>query len=170
MMWPAAVLALLLALGHAAPARADDVTFYDEVRPLPSAVAAAIMCDRVDSGGMARPFAGGFVFSARCPSNHANEVKGLVFAEDAEGNGAKTLLFPYPKGADPADSLSNVRFYPQSRELTELWVNPEDDICRTEGRWRLEGAARAPRLIYWRETRDCDGKRGWRVLIDRRRG
>jgi hypothetical protein len=35
----------------------------------------------------------------------------------------------------------------QAREVSELFVNPEERICRTEGRWRLttaDLAGRAP--------------------------
>jgi hypothetical protein len=80
------------------------------------------------------------------------------------------LRFPGPHArAKPAEELSNVRWYPAMRELTELFVDPERKVCRTEGRWRLDGKPLRARLVFWRETRDCDGKRGWRTVVDRRR-
>lgn len=83
----------------------------------------------------------------------------------------RRMMFPRPgrkSETNPADSLSNTRFFPKQRELTELLIQPESEICRTEGRWRLDARAQ-PRLINWRQTRDCKGKKDWRVLVDKRR-
>jgi hypothetical protein len=41
----------------------------------------------------------------------------------------------------------------------------ERAVCRSEGRWRLEGPSLRPRLLFWRETRDCEGRKGWRILV-----
>ncbi|MGE5261128.1 MAG: hypothetical protein ACM3MH_09665 [Actinomycetota bacterium] len=36
---------------------------------------------------------------------------------------------------------------------------------RTEARWKLEGKKRKPKLVFWRETKNCEGKKGWVVLV-----
>ncbi len=40
----------------------------------------------------------------------------------------------------------------------------DQSFCRSEGRWRLEGVKRKPKLVFWRETKDCEGKQGWVVV------
>jgi hypothetical protein len=68
-----------------------------------------------------------------------------------------------------ADTISNIRWFPETREIGEIFVDRESaPICRTEARWRLEGEKRTPELVYWRETKDCDGKQGWVVLVGKR--
>ena len=115
-----------------------------------------------------RPFAGGYVFAWRCPGNHANYIQALVFAADPQGRDARLLSFPGPGRSAPQEELANVRWFAHRREITSLSVNPEDDrVCRVEARWRLVGGAPQPRLIFWRETPDCAGKRGWRVRVRR---
>jgi hypothetical protein len=160
---------LFLTLASPAFAQTDGATLLD-TRDVPKAVSDKIDCDGPDSGVTRRPFAGGLVFAARCPGNNANYIQALVFAEDTQGANARRLMFPRPgkkSETNPADSLSNIRWFPKARELTELFVDPESDICRTEGRWRLDAKAQ-PQLIYWRQTRDCKGRSGWRVVVDRR--
>jgi hypothetical protein len=117
-----------------------------------------------------RPFAGGFVFAWRCPGNNANYMQALVFAPREDGTNAKRLSFPDVRRRNPAfTEVSNVRFDPAAREITHLLVDDEAPrICRSEARWRLTGETPEPRLIYWRETRDCKGRRGWRVVLDKR--
>jgi ketosteroid isomerase-like protein len=39
---------------------------------------------------------------------------------------------------------------------------------RTQARWRLEGERRLPKLVFWRETKDCEGKTGWVVVVGTR--
>ena len=160
---------LLLMFVTAAFAQTDDSVSIGW-KDAPQAVTEKIDCGMEPSFVTRRPFAGGFVFAAQCPGNHANYIQALVYTDDEQGGKARLLLFPGPgKKSDPADSLSNIRWFPKQREVTELFVNPEsDDICRSEGRWRLDAKAQ-PQLIYWRQTRDCQGKSGWRVVVDRRR-
>jgi hypothetical protein len=159
--------ALLVSPPSASALEVDGVALLGPDDPLPSAVLEQVTCGGDDQPlGTRRPFAGGFVFTARCPGNHANDIAALVFAENEDGSGARLIRFARPKG-EPSEELSNVRWDAARREVSELFVNPEDGICRTEGRWRLTGAK--AELIFWRQTRDCDGKRGWRVLVDRRK-
>ena len=160
----------LLTLASPAVAQTDGSVSIDW-KDAPPAVVEKIDCGMEPSFVTRRPFAGGVVFAAQCPGNHANCIQALVYADDAEGANARRLMFPRPgkkSETNPADSLSNIRWYPKARELTELIVEPESDICRTEGRWRLDAKA-MPQLIYWRQTRDCKGRSGWRVLVDRRK-
>jgi len=42
-------------------------------------------------------------------------------------------------------------------------------ICKAEGAWRLEGKNPQPGLVFWRQTRDCDGKTGWQTMVSRKR-
>lgn len=148
----------------------EGVRFYDKTNRMPAAVTEQVTCDMVEPGaGIGQPFAGGFLFRVRCPSNHANHNQALVLADDEDGRGARLLRFPQPdRKAAPAEEISNVQLFPQTRELTEISVDPENEkICRTEGRWRLAATDKQPTLVFWRETRDCDGKRGWRVIVKR---
>jgi hypothetical protein len=136
----------------------------------PKTVVEKIDCGMEPSFVTRRAFAGGFVFAAQCPGNHANYIQALVYADNADGANARLLLFPRPgnkSDSNPADSLANIRWYPKAREVTELFVDPESKICRTEGRWRLDAKAQ-PQLVFWRQARDCKGKSGWCVAVDRR--
>lgn len=160
-----APLFMALAIGAA---RAEKIDVYETVDPAPDAIAALVTCDPVGASAHVIPFAGGVLFKMRCPGNNANYRQGFVFAQDKAGTGAHTLLFPVPGGAEPQDALSNSRLIIKRAEITELSVNPEVAICRTEGRWRLEGPERTPRLLFWRETKDCEGRKGWRVRVNTR--
>lgn len=66
----------------------------------------------------------------------------------------------------PIDALSNIGWHADGI-VSELFIDPEaiDGPCRHEARWRLEGPQPEPVLLFWRETDDCDGKDGWRVLV-----
>lgn len=160
-------IALLASLASATALEVDGVTVFGQGDPLPATVLKQVNCGGEDQPqGTRRAFAGGFIFTARCPGNHANEIQALVFAAKEDGSEAQLIRFARPKG-DPAEELSNVRWDAARREVSELFVNPEEDICRTEGRWRLTGSK--AQLMFWRQTRDCKGKRGWRVLVDRQK-
>jgi len=161
----AVILVASSGLGASVQAQVSDSESL-ATQEVPQAVAEQITCDGPDIGMMGRVFAGGVVFTATCPGNHANYIQALVYANDAQGTNARLLMFPRP-GDDPADSLSNIRWFPETHEVTEIFVDPESKICRTEGRWRVEAEGR-PKLIFWRQTRDCDGKKGWRIVTDRR--
>jgi hypothetical protein len=164
------VLAAVVLIVSSAHAQTSDQVTLDP-KDVPKPVAEKIDCEGPKTFVMRRPFAGGVVFAAPCPGNHANSIQALVYADNAQGANARRLMFPRPgkkSEVNPADSLSNIRWFPQTRELTELFVDPESDLCRTEGRWRLN-AKTQPHLMFWRQTRDCAGKTGWRVLVDRRK-
>jgi hypothetical protein len=161
-------LPAVLAWLAAAPAGAGEVFSYID-QPLPETVVAQTECaDDLQPYPTRRAFAAGVVFAIRCPGNNANYVEALVWAHDETGAGARLLLFPTPRsgdGEDPLDSLSNIRWISETAEVAQIFVNPEETICRTEGRWRIgEGE---PELVHWRQTADCDGSGGWEVVVDR---
>jgi hypothetical protein len=153
--------------------RAQEKAVIVPARDIPATVRAQADCD-VEEGAHAsrRTFAGGTVFALKCPGNNQNWIQTLVFATDDKGTNARSLRFPGVPGssdADRATELSNIRWYPRLRELSEIFVDPEQgDICRTERRWRLTGKPPQPQIVFMRETRDCDGKGGWRVVFDAR--
>lgn len=132
----------------------------------PKAVLAAVACDSVLDYVMREPFAGGWLWQSKCPSNHANEIAAQVFSRDKNGKDAKLIRFPTPSRAQ-LEEISNVEVFPTTREFNSLFVNPEDKtVCRTEARWIARDPLK-PRLVFWRETKDCDGKKGWRVIVNR---
>lgn len=139
---------------------------------LPGAVVAASTCsDSSDWSSTRRAFAGGVIFTVKCPGNNANYIEELIWARDADGKDARVLAFPSPDkryGGEPATGLSNIRWHAEAMEVKEIAVDQEQDICRSEGIWRLEGVLPEAKNVYWRETRDCDGKEGWKVLVDER--
>lgn len=157
----------------AATEMGDGTTLFGEDTPLPATVVALQDCGGESRLGSRRPFAGGFVFAIRCASNNENLNQTLVFARDAQGHDAWPLLFPGPGGRREGfeDVLSNIRWYPDKSEIGELAVDNDPDsrpiqnVCRSEGRWRLEGERPTPKLVFWRETWDCEGKTGWTVVV-----
>jgi hypothetical protein len=167
-----AVFAAAVLTGGSAAAQ-DEVFLFDQDNAMPERVRALMACE-YDPGdfGTRRPFANGFVFASRCPGNNENEIQSLVYAVSEDGAIARLLRFPHPgqKGPNnPAASIANARYDPAAREIGEIAVDRESPICRTEGRWRLVGRELRPELVFWRETRDCDGKRGWSVVVDKSR-
>ena len=60
---------------------------------------------------------------------------------------------------------------PDKNEIGGLAVDSDPDsrptpnVCRRQGRWQLEGQLREPRLVFWRETADCEGKTGWTAMV-----
>lgn len=167
----AGLLAVGLALGCAgahAQADGDDILLDASKGEVPAAVIEQVACG-TDPGTVTRKaFAGGHVFLWQCPGNHANWIQAVVYATREDGADARLLTFPQAGKRGVAEELSNIRWFATRNELTSLFVDPETTICRTEGRWRLDGTPLVPRLIFWRETRDCNGRRGWRTLVDRR--
>ena len=131
----------------------------------PKEVLAAIKCDEVVDYVTREPFARGWLWESKCPSNHANEITAQVFSQTKDGKDAKLIRFPVPKGA-PLEEISNTEVFPANREFNALFVDPEDKkVCRTEARWIAKDPLK-PKLVFWRETKDCDGKTGWRVLVN----
>jgi hypothetical protein len=163
-------MALGVATALAQPVQSDDVSVSKS--DIPKAVATQVDCGATPESILRKPFADGFIFRWACASNHANQIEALVYATNVNGTDARLLRFPMPgqpSKVKPATELANIEWFPQTRELTSVFVDPESRICRREGRWRLEGKKITPHLIFWRETRDCDGKRGWRTLLDQTR-
>ena len=161
----------LLLFGIAvAHAQSGDTTIIDR-KDIPSAVSAQVACGTEPENITRRPFAGGFVFAWVCPGNNANYIQALVFATNESGEGAALLRFPQAaRKGEPMEELSNIRWDAKARIVSQLFVDPESRICRSEARWRLNGTPPKPELIFWRETRDCSGKRGWSVLVNKGKG
>jgi hypothetical protein len=165
----AAFVVLLVFACAAARAEGADIVAHSDI---PAAVMAAVQCDDTGQDMLREPFAGGVLFRWQCPGSSANLIQALVFADDNDGRGARLLKFPRPghhkRGTGPSTELSNVRLILQSREIAEIFVVPEGGgYCRFEGRWRLSGEARKPVLVSYRQTRDCEGRRGWIKLFPR---
>lgn len=171
---PAPLLLLGLSLAFAAEATEldDGTVLFGEHNPMPAAVLALQDCEANErSHASRRRFADGFIFAVKCASNHENWVETLIFSERVDGGDGWVLWFPMPrKHGGPQELLANIGWYPDENELGETFVDRDIDrddksYCRREGRWRLEGPKRTPKLVFWRETQDCDGKTGWVVLV-----
>lgn len=163
-----AILAFALCL--AAHASAQDVDIVKRTEA-PKEVLDAIACDHVLDYVTRQPFAGGWLWQSKCPGNHANEVAAQVFSHREDGKDAKLIRFPTPhKGRNMLlEEISNVEVFPAAREFNHLFVDPEDEtVCRTEARWIARDPLK-PGLVFWRETKDCDGKRGWRVRVNKKK-
>lgn len=138
-----------------------------DAKDVPETVKQQVDCGTDANDVTRRPFAGGFVFAWRCPGNHANSMQALVFATDKDGVGARLLKFPTPHRKTDTE-ISNVRWFPKTSEVSQIFVDPETRICRIESRWRLTGKNAEPVLTHWRQTRDCKGHRGWVTLVNRK--
>ena len=114
--------ASLVSFAAAATELEDGTFLFDADSPLPSDVLALEECGaEEDPFATRQPFAGGFVFTIRCPGNNANYMQTLIFAEDEEGKGAGLLRFPQPseRGGGTQDTISNIRWYPDKNEIGE---------------------------------------------------
>jgi len=173
----AVCLAVTLLSSAAAAMELEDGTFlFDAATPVPPAVMALQDCGANDrTFASRRPFADGFLFAIQCPGNNENSVQTLIFAEAEDGTGARLLFFAGPGDRREGfeELVSNVHFYPEKNEIGAIAVDsdpesrPTPSICRTESRWRLEGQPPEPKLVFWRETADCAGATGWKVLVGR---
>ena len=170
-MRPILSLALLVMLVSPARAQSSD----DSTIPrsdIPKAVAGAVSCGTEPEFITREAYAGGWLWKWQCAGNHANYIQAHVFSRGKDGSGAQAIRFPTPhRGKDAwLDELSNGEFFPAAREFNHLFVDPENGrVCRTEARWVASRDPAKPQLVFWRETRDCEGKGGWRVLINRER-
>jgi hypothetical protein len=165
----AAVAVIVALVANAAPglaqSSADRETLAD--KEVPGAVASRMRC-KTPSGPMTRrPFAGGFVFIQSCADGAAPLVA-VVYATDRDGAGARVLQFHRPEGRRMS-ALATVAFLPAENEISGTTGRLTRRICRAEGRWRMEGKQPSPGLVYWRQTRDCEGKTGWRTVLGRAR-
>jgi hypothetical protein len=134
----------------------DDDFYFNETTPTPAAVLALQDCEANErTNAHRKTFAGGFVFAIQCASNHENWVETLIFAEHEDGAGGRLLEFPLPdhRGGGTQDTLANIRWHPNTNEIGEIFVDREVEervdrnVCRTEGRWRLEDARAEARVL-----------------------
>jgi len=163
-----AVLAAIVALtanatpGFAQPS-ADVQTLVD--KDVPGTVTSRMRCKSPSGSMTRRPFADGFVFTQSCTDTGEPLVR-IVYATDRAGAGARVLQFHRPEGRRMS-ALATVAF--ADNEISGTAGRLTRRICRAEGRWRMEGKQPAPSLVYWRHTRDCEGKTGWQTLTGRTR-
>jgi len=136
-------------------------------KDVPSSVTSRLRCSKPSGPVTVRAFAGGFVFSQACPSGTDTPDR-LVFATDKNGAGARLLQFVRPEGRRVSE-LGNTTFTPADTEIAGTIGRLSRRICRAEGSWRMEGKNPQPALVFWRQTRDCDGKTGWQTMVNRKR-
>lgn len=162
-----AILAMLAAVATAAAQSVskDDAETMAE-KDVPSAVTSRMQCKSPSGPVTRRSFAGGFVFNQTCTTSSGQQDR-LVFAIDRNGKNARLLLFHRPEGRR-VSGLGNVTFASAENEISGTVGRLTRRICRAEGRWQMEGKQPSPSLVYWRQTRDCDGKSGWQVMLNRK--
>lgn len=163
-----AIVAMAAVTVAAAPSLAQSAnaeTLGD--KDVPGAVASSMKC-KSPSGAMTRqPLAGGFVFIRSCADSMEPQVR-VVYATGRDGAGARVLQFHRPEGRRMS-ALATVSVLPAENEIAGTTGRLTRRICRAEGRWRMEGKKPAPSLVFWRQTKDCDGKTGWQTVIGRAR-
>jgi hypothetical protein len=136
---PLSAIAFAMGFGLATEAVAGDDDFYfNEQTPTPPAVLALADCGADERTAVHRKtFGGGFVFAVQRASNNENFVETLIFAESEDGIGGRLLRFPRPaqRGGGVQDTISNIRWYEDTREIGEIFVDREDPpLCRIEAR------------------------------------
>lgn len=144
----------------------DDIETLDR-KDVPPAVTAQLRCKTPEGQPTRRAFAGGFVYVQRCMFAGRGAEDVLVFAADKTGANARLLQFHRPEGRR-VSSLANVAWNSKEQEIAGHVGRLSRRICRAEGRWKLEGKPPSPALVYWRHTRDCDGKTGWQTMVNRK--
>jgi len=148
-----------------AQSSADVETLTD--KDVPSAVASRLKCKSPAGATTRRPLSGGFVFIQSCADSSEPQVR-VVYATSRDGDGARLLQFHRPEGRRMS-ALATMSILPAENEISGTTGRLTRLICRAEGRWRMEGKKPAPGLVYWRQTKDCDGKTGWRTVTGRAR-
>ena len=163
-----AVVAIFGLVTHAAQglAQSADMETLAE-KEVPGAVASILRCKSPSGPMTRRPFSGGFVFIQSC-ADSAEPLVRVVFATSRDGAGARILQFHRPEGRRMS-ALTAVAFLPAENEISGTTGRLTRLICRAEGRWRMEGKQPAPGLVFWRQTRDCEGKTRWRTVTGRAR-
>ncbi len=136
-------------------------------KDVPAGVASRMKCKSPSGPMTRRPFSGGFVFIRAC-ADGAEPLVSVVFATSLDGANARILQFHRPEGRRMS-ALATVAFLPADNEIAGTTGRLTRLICRAEGRWRMEGKQPAPGLVYWRQTRDCEGNTGWRTVTGRAR-
>lgn len=135
-------------------------------KDVPKLVTSRLRCSKPSGPVTMRAFAGGFVFSQPCPSGTDNADR-LVYANNKNGTGARPLQFVRPEGRR-VSALTNTTFAADN-EISGAVGRLSRRICKAEGAWRMEGKTPQPALVFWRQTRDCDGKTGWQTMVSRKR-
>lgn len=151
---------------QAAQAQAPAVETLAE-KDVPKAVTARLRCSKPSGPVSVRAFAGGFIFSQPCPAGTETPDR-LVFATDKNGTGARLLQFHRPEGRR-VSALNVVAFAAADNQISGSVGKLSRRICKAEGTWRMEGKNPQPGLVFWRQTRDCDGKTGWQTMLNRKR-
>lgn len=168
-MMTAAVAALVALVASPAPGFAQSSAEMETLadKDVPAAVATRMKCKSPSGPTTRRPFSGGLVFVQACTEGSDVQVR-VVYATDRDGTGARILQFHRPEGRRMS-ALATVSFLPAENEIAGTTGRLTRRICRAEGRWRMEGKQPAPGLVFWRQTRDCDGKTGWQTVTGRAR-
>lgn len=166
---PALATLVALATMQTVPAVAQQTAEVETLtdKEVPSAVSRRMQCKSASGPMTRRPFAGGFAFTQSC-SDGGETLARVVFATARDGADARLLQFHRPEGRRMS-ALATIVFLPAESEISGTVGRLTRRICRAEGRWRMEGKQPAPGLVYWRQTRDCDGKTGWQTVIGRAR-
>lgn len=164
-----AIVTLVALAALATPGSAQQ---SEEVQPLtekdvPATVTARMRCKSTSGPITRRAFSGGFAFTQSCTDGGEPAIR-IVYATDREGSGARLLQFHRPEGRRMS-ALASAVFFPAENEVAGTTGRLTRRICRAEGRWRMEGKQPAPGLVYWRQTRDCEGKTGWQTVLGRAR-
>ncbi|ARQ00141.1 hypothetical protein [Pseudorhodoplanes sinuspersici] len=165
---PAIAIVAMLAAVATATAQSvikDDAETIAE-KDVPSVVTSRMQCKSPSGPVTRRSLAGGFVFSRACTTSSGQQDR-LVFATERDGKNARLLMFHRPEGRR-ISGLGNVTFASAKNEISGTVGRLTRRICRAEGRWQIEGKQPSPSLVYWRQTRDCDGKTGWQVMLNRK--
>lgn len=167
MMTALAALVALIALAMPCSAQqAEEVQSLTE-KDVPGTVTARMKCKATSGPMTRRVFSGGFVFTQSCNDGGEAMVR-IVYATDRNGADARLLQFHRPEGRRMS-ALASAVFFPAENEIAGTTGRLTRLICRAEARWRMEGKQPAPGLVYWRQTRDCEGKAGWRTVLGRPR-
>jgi hypothetical protein len=163
----AAAIVAVAINGTPALSQASSETETLADKDVPGSVASRMQCKSPAGPMTRRPFSNGFVFVQPCTEGAEPFVR-VVYATDRDGAGARVLQFHRPEGRRMS-LLATVSFFPAENEISGTSGRLTRRICRAEGRWRMEGKQPAPGLVYWRHTKDCDGKTGWQTVTGRAR-
>jgi hypothetical protein len=162
----AAIFAIVINGGPAFSQPAAEIATLAD-KDVPGSVASRMRCKSAAGPMTVQPFAKGFVFVQSCTEGAETLVR-VIYATDRDGAGARMLQFHRPEGRRMS-ALATVSFFPAENEIAGATGRLTRRICRAEGRWRMEGKQPAPGLVYWRHTKDCDGKTGWQTVTGRAR-
>jgi hypothetical protein len=165
-----AIVATVAIVANAAPglaqSSAPDVETLSD-KDVPGAVASRMKCKSPAGSMTRRPLSGGFVFIQSCAGSTEPQVR-VVYATGRDGDGARLLQFHRPEGRRMS-ALATASVLSAENEISGTTGRLTRLICQAEARWRMEGKNPSPSLVYWRQTKDCDGKTGWRTVIGRAR-